>query len=344
METATAPPPAAPSAKGSSSDDDLLDLKRLQLAKMNRLQGSETPEQVRAAWEQFETDRADAAAKAEEQRREQSRENMLKMLRASARQYGVTVADDADEQTIRRAVDRAKSEVETRRAEIQRQVAEDRRQERADQLFAAARCPIRHVENLYAADLSEHPKWLELRDLLAGQACYASGFLVALLGTRGVGKTQLAVSVLRRCCDRLMTARYVKALDLFRDFRGAYTPVRKGERGESEEDIIAGWVSPDVLVIDELHQRGETAFENNTLINLLDLRYDARKCTVLIANQTKAEFAAAMGDSVVSRIHETGDAFVCEWESFRKQGSWRQENGAEQRAPSGVPRSRRIDN
>lgn len=86
----------------------------------------------------------------------------------------------------------------------------------------------------------------------------------------------------------------------------------------------------DLLVIDECHQRGETAFEQNTLTNLLDRRYDARKCTILIANQSKAEFSESMGDSVVSpnlrggrdlrlRLAELPQAWNVAWERRRPE-------------------------
>jgi hypothetical protein len=55
---------------------------------------------------------------------------------------------------------------------------------------------------------------------------------------------------------------------------------------------------------------------------------DARSCTVLIANLDAAEFAENVGDSIVSRIHEIGEAVLCDWPSYRKPGGWRQSEGA----------------
>ena len=88
-------------------------------------------------------------------------------------------------------------------------------------------------------------------------------------------------------------------------------------------------------MIDEVHERAVTQAENATLINIIDRRYDARRCTVLIANQDKSEFAAAMGPSIVSRIHETGEALECDWPNFRRPGGWKQHPGAETRRRPG---------
>jgi hypothetical protein len=52
---------------------------------------------------------------------------------------------------------------------------------------------------------------------------------------------------------------------------------------------------------------------------------------VFIANQDKAAFAQSMGASITSRIHECGEAIICDWPSFRSPGQWRQQEGSEVR-------------
>ena len=193
----------------------------------------------------------------------------------------------------------------------------------AETAFRESECPRRHVRDLGTVDAN--PKWLEVRDLLVAQALRQRGFLVALLGPSGTGKTQLAVSVIHRVCEHYVTARYVKALELFRDFRSAYTAVGKWDAGISEESIAEKWIAYGLLVIDEAHLRAGTEFEQRTIVNMLDRRYDEMRATILIANQGKQEFAEQVGPSVISRIHQTGEAIICDWPSYRKPGSWRQE-------------------
>jgi hypothetical protein len=40
---------------------------------------------------------------------------------------------------------------------------------------------------------------------------------------------------------------------------------------------------------------------------------------VLVGNLTVAAFAEVVGDSIVSRMQETGGALVCDWPSYRQE-------------------------
>lgn len=298
--------------------------------------------ELRAAEERHKDLRREELILAKEKREAEAKdtatESVLEGLRLGLKNYGVDPAGMSQIQ-MRQKLDELDRERESQR----HQRKADRRAEtirrQAEILFHKSNCPRRHASDLSAIEESHTPKWRQWRDTCVEQTEYAKGFLVVLLGKRGVGKTQLAASVIRKCCDRLFTCRYVKALDLFREFRSAYVQPGKGEKGVRETDVVAEWAEYDLLVIDECHQRGETPHEQNTLINLLDRRYDDNKCTIVIANQTAGEFAAALGDSVVSRIHQTGEAVVCDWPSFRpaQSGGWHQAEGAEKRIPSGTP-------
>jgi DNA replication protein DnaC len=224
----------------------------------------------------------------------------------------------------------------SRRVEAEKRQREERRLHHCNSLFRRAACPSRHCSNLDRIDFAQNPNWLAMCDLLVERVALADGFLVPLLGGRGTGKTQLAVSVIHRSCHRGFTCRYIKALDLFRYIRGAYTTRERGKPGESEGQLVELLRGYDLLV-DEIHQRGETLFEQNTLINLLDHRYDDRRCTILIANQNMTDFAAAMGDSIVSRIHESGAPLICSWATFRKPdvGTWTRPS-KQKRVPSWI--------
>lgn len=170
--------------------------------------------------------------------------------------------------------------------------------------------PRRHIETLDACrDEREHPWRLALDGLLPR---LDSGILIPLLGRRGTGKTQLAVALASALIQRdpSATVRYVKAADLFRQLREAMHEGREAAALESLRRVS-------LLVIDEAHERGHTDYEDRTLVGLIDKRYDAMRDTLLIANQTRAEFAASIGASVVSRIHEVGEALECDWPSFR---------------------------
>lgn len=292
MDTSTKPPPSAEPPKTSLSErEQEAALMKLQLTKEGIDTSGMSMIEIEATYAERRREYDERRAIAEQQR--------LKELEAARARIKQRMAEAA--------------ESDKRRAELNRQVA---CAVHAERRFRESGVPERHRRNLDSLDGDE--KWQAVRDTLVGELSNSNGCLIALLGKRGTGKTQLCVSVIHRACGSGKTGRYVKALDLFREIRRAYTPKGRGESGESEADIIDTLKAYDVLVIDECHQRGETDFEQNTLINLLDHRYDACKWTFLIANQDRQTFSAAIGDSVVSRIHETGRAIDCDWESYRK--------------------------
>lgn len=305
--------PASP--KTSNSEDDLL-VYRLTLTQWGLWRDGMSLEEAiavhkaeRAKRDQAEEERRRLRVEAEAAEARRRMAATAQSCREALARVGIDTSGLDDAQVIERHTQERRN----------REEAESRRR-RAEWLFRNAECPERHIRHLDGT--GNAPEWTRTRDVLAARLTDGEGFLVPLLGPRGTGKTQLAVSVIHRACGLGMTARYIKALDLFRLIRGAYTPVRRGEAGEDEADLIDKLAGYGLLVIDELHQRAETAFEQNTLVNLLDRRYDAMRYTILIANQTRQEFGDAMGDSIKSRIHETGAPVECHWPSFRKPGMW----------------------
>ena len=150
--------------------------------------------------------------------------------------------------------------------------------------------------------------------------------LVAFIGNRGPGKTQMAAEIARagewaydagewngnRNTYR-QTAIYRRAMDIFLDLRDA----NKTGSKTSEKDVLAKLEKAGLLVIDEFQERGGSEWENRVMSNLLDKRYAAQRPTIIIANFTPDEMKAALSDSVKSRMRENGKAFIFEWASFR---------------------------
>jgi DNA replication protein DnaC len=142
--------------------------------------------------------------------------------------------------------------------------------------------------------------------------------LNALLGTRGPGKTHMACAMVREACRCGKSARYSTALDIFRAIRGTWGKQEKGE--ESESKVITKLERADVLIIDEVQVRSESAWENTILSDLIDHRYGFIKSTLLIANLEPKALAANVGESIASRLLGSGKVMVCDWPSFRKSG------------------------
>jgi DNA replication protein DnaC len=175
-------------------------------------------------------------------------------------------------------------------------------------LTKAAGIPRRHSER----NEFENEHWK--RKLESLRAKLGSGFLIALIGIRGCGKTQMAVELIRAQIQRLKSAHLTTAMDIFLDIKSAY---RKDSEID-ERQILNRFFEPRLLVIDEIQERAETAWEDRILTHLVDRRYKDERDTILVGNSTREKFEKEMGASIVSRLNETGGIIVCDWESFRR--------------------------
>ncbi len=164
-------------------------------------------------------------------------------------------------------------------------------------------------------------KWGHVLD--AALKHVGKGTIYAMAGNRGTGKTQLAAHLIdaairqfdRKAAktDGFGPPRYVRALEVFLDIRACF----RQSSSQAERDAIRGFVSPCMLVIDEMQERGETAWEDRILTHIIDVRYAEMRDTVLISNQPPGKFAEQLGPSIVDRMREGGGIVECVWESFR---------------------------
>ena len=183
------------------------------------------------------------------------------------------------------------------------------RMRRVQFLFSKSNAPRRQLE-LISPDRSG--EWGRVESRMIKKL--GSGFLIALIGVRGCGKTQLAVELMRLETKRLREARYVTALEFFLKLRASY----RKNASASEAEVLDDYATPSLLVIDEIARRGETDFENNFLFGLIDRRYRDVSDTIIISNQERAEFCTSIGPSLSSRMQETGGIIECAWQSYRE--------------------------
>lgn len=180
---------------------------------------------------------------------------------------------------------------------------------RQQELFNAARVPARHA----ALKNPEGGPW---SDCLRGvQSRLGSGGIMALIGTRGTGKTQIACELVRENAKRGRTSRFTLAMDIFLAIRASY----RKDSTTDEAKVVEEFCKPRLLVIDEIQERAETPFEDRILTHIINHRYNDEKDTLLIGNIKRDEFCKAMGASIVSRLNETGGLIVCDWPSFREK-------------------------
>jgi len=138
-----------------------------------------------------------------------------------------------------------------------------------------------------------------------------SGGIIALIGNRGTGKTRIAAEVVRNYSPDKAT--YTTAMGLFLRIRASFG--KKG--GETEEQIVKEMAQSALLVIDEIQERGNTAWEDRLLTHILDKRYGAMTPTIIIANLAASGLTECLGASIVSRINETGGIVTITGKSHR---------------------------
>ena len=129
---------------------------------------------------------------------------------------------------------------------------------------------------------------------------------LVLLGTVGLGKTHLAVGILRG----LITKWGVKGL--FCDYRDLLKRIQDsyGRNDVSERQVLAPVFDAEVLVIDELGAAKPTEWVWDTVQHILNTRYNDRKTTIITTNypnlpETRREEIEGMSDAQKSMREQT---------------------------------------
>ena len=148
------------------------------------------------------------------------------------------------------------------------------------------------------------------------EANITKGATMVICGPRGTGKTQLAVCAAIAAAGAGRSPLYSTAFDFFLRVRETYRQTSR----HSEREIILSMVAPDFLILDEIHERGETAWEDRLLTNMIDRRYQAGKTTLILSNMDEQETSKALGPSVSDRMTECGGIATLDGESRRQKG------------------------
>lgn len=184
------------------------------------------------------------------------------------------------------------------------------------------RIPLRYR---YEVKEWPEPKQLEVaKD--ANKILNGNGAIVALVGPRGTGKTTLVVQIIIKRIWKFSGLTigstfcpwmpYRKLSDLLARYKPLYADF--GSIGMDElESARRALVGAPLLIIDEVGDSDDSKIRQRLLSDLLDRRYSALTDTLLISNQEPEAFAASVGQSVISRIHECGAIIPCSWPSYR---------------------------
>lgn len=184
--------------------------------------------------------------------------------------------------------------------------------ERREMLWRATEVPTRfRAADLALMESSPRPQQVVAAKLL-DYVKYPG--IVALAGPRGTGKTWLACGLLREFARRGMSGIYFRAIDLFGGIKETW-----GEKGGGEQKFMRRAQNAAMIVIDEIQVRRESAWEGEILTTIIDGRYSSQRSTLIISNLEPAELQASLGESVGSRLTETGEVIRCGWPGWRRE-------------------------
>lgn len=140
------------------------------------------------------------------------------------------------------------------------------------------------------------------------------GTSVVMCGKVGTGKTHLACALAGELAERGHDVRYQKLVSLLTDVRSTYN--RDADR--TRKDVVQDYISPDLLVLDEIGVQNCTADEAGIIYEILDGRYDQARPVVVIGNLVMAEMIRMIGERCISRLKDNGGIqVVFNWEDLR---------------------------
>ena len=141
------------------------------------------------------------------------------------------------------------------------------------------------------------------------------------MGPAGVGKTHLAVSIIRALIEKGFAGVFYEFGSLLKQIQDSYNPISKS----SELKVLAPVYQADVLVLDELGATVPTEWVRDTMYQIINKRYNDNKLTIFTTNylrQTGQTRSIWKNESLIdlrSRLYEMCTNVVIDGEDYRRR-------------------------
>jgi len=161
-------------------------------------------------------------------------------------------------------------------------ICDECQQPKSDRLLTAAHIPTHFrncdFSNYEPIGTSQHWAAEGCKQFVDNYPAVDRGLL--LMGPVGVGKTHLAVSIIRGLLKKGVPCRFSEFGSLLKKIQDSYNPIS----GTSEMRVLAPIYQAEVLVLDELGASVPTDWVRDTMYQIINTRYNENRVTVFTTN------------------------------------------------------------
>jgi DNA replication protein DnaC len=198
-----------------------------------------------------------------------------------------------------------------------------------ERLFQAARIPARYahctLQGYNAGDSDS--QWVAKieADRIINDYLMIDGRGLLFVGPVGVGKTHLAVALLRELIDRYhVRGLFYQFGALLRRIQDSYNTVSQ----TSELAVLAPVFEADVLVLDELGASKPTDWVRDTMMQIINARYNDKRLTIFTTNYSDKRknekdptelLEDRVGVALRSRLYEMCKTVEIDGDDYRKR-------------------------
>lgn len=143
-----------------------------------------------------------------------------------------------------------------------------------------------------------------------------------LMGPCGVGKTHLATSIIRGLVERGVSCLFYEFGALLKQIQESYNTLSQS----SERKVLAPVYDAEVLVLDGLGASKPTDWVRDTMMQIINARYNDKKLTVFTTNYTDERRAHTdetledrIGVRLRSRLYEMCKTVTVEGDDYRRR-------------------------